>query len=330
MNRLKTWLATMLCAAMCLWLTALGITSSTAYSQESAQIVVRGRSSIQIVEIDQGLIKNVPSTRSGDEDPICLPNGKGIVFVRYTKYGRDAARELFIVDQQQKQPTQLTFEMNAKMPSAAPDGERLAYVSHKTKQVYVVRIDTRQTTQLTTTFGGVGPWAPVWSPDRRRLALAYFEKDSYRTSFHVLDTRTQQLITISTPPAWAPNAWSPWSRDGTKLALGGMSRTIIVDISTGQPRIIRDFPGLVEDLQWSPDGTRLAFTQGEEGKYCDDVYVMDLQSGVRKRVSPWFLEYRCFHGPRWSPDSTKLAFLGYSSRGDMNPFPWPIHISDQV
>jgi Tol biopolymer transport system component len=220
--------------------------------------------------------------------------------------------------------------MNVSVPCATPDGERLAYVSYKTKQVYVVRIDTRQTTQLTTTFGGFGPRTPVWSPDGKRLALAYFEKDVYRTSFHVLDTLTRQLVTIPTPPALAPNTWSPWSPDGTKLALGGMSQTIIVDASTDQPRITRDFPRFVEDLQWSPDGTRLAFTQWEDGKYCDDVYVIDLQSGARKRVSPWFLEYRCFHGPRWSPDSTKLAFLGYSSRGDMNPLPWPIHISDHV
>jgi hypothetical protein len=99
----------MLCTVMRLWLTALGITSTTAYSAESAQILVRGSSAIQVVEIDRGLIKNVPLTRHGDEDPICLPDGKGIVFVRYTKYGRDAARELFIIDQQQKQPTQLTY-----------------------------------------------------------------------------------------------------------------------------------------------------------------------------------------------------------------------------
>jgi Tol biopolymer transport system component len=160
--------------------------------------------------------------------------------------------------------------------------------------------------------------------------LAYFEKVSYRTLFHVLEMLTRQLITIPTPLAFAPNTWSPWSPDGTKLALGGMSRTIIVDVSTDQPRIIRDFPGYVESLHWSPDGTKLAFTQGEEGKYCDSVYVMDLQSGARKRVNPWFLEYRCFHGPRWSPDSTKLAFLGYFSRGDMNPFPWPSTIFDEV
>lgn len=149
---------------------------------------------------------------------------------------------------------------------AAPDGNQLAYVSNKNKQVYVVRIDTRQSTQLTTTFGGVdwaGPRVPVWAPDGKRLALAYFEKDSYGTSFHVLDTLTRRLVTLPTPPAVAPITWSPWSPDGNKLALGGMNRTIIVDVSTDQPRVIREFTEYTQNVHWSPDGTKLAFTRGE-------------------------------------------------------------------
>lgn len=57
---------------------------------------------------------------------------------------------------------------------------------------------------------------------------------------------------------------------------------------------------------------------------------MDLQTGIAKRVNPWFLEFRCFHGPRWSPDSNKLAFLGYFSRGDMSLWPWPDTSFDQL
>jgi Tol biopolymer transport system component len=111
-----------------------------------------------------------------------------------------------------------------------------------------------------------------------------------------------------------------------------MQRTSIIDLAGDPPRIVRDYPGYGEGVHWSTDGTKLAFTQGEEGKYCDSIYVLDLQSGAKKRVRPWSLfgPRVCFHGPSWSPDSKMLAFLGYVSRGDMNPLPWPNDISDQL
>ena len=152
-----------------------------------------------------------------------------------------------------------------------------------------------------------------------------------QNSFYILDTVTRRLITIPMPPGIGgfPVTWSPWSPDGTKLSpdIPGM---IIVDVTSDPPRTIQVFTEKVGEVHWAPDGTKLAFTQGEEGKYCDNVYVMDLQSGVRTRVSPWFLERRCFHGPSWSPDSKMLAFLGYYSRGDMSILPWPATISDQL
>lgn len=314
---------------------AVVITSWRRSSADSAEIVVTRSSTIRVVEIDRGLTKDF-ATPGRSENSICLPNGKGIAFVAPVKYGRDFARELLLMEPQQKKPTQITSDMDVRLQfSVAPDGEQLAYVSNKTKQVYVVRVDTRQSAQLTTALGGVssfstGAASPVWSPDGKRLAFAYFERDTYRTSFHVLDTLTRRLVTIPSPPATAPITWSPWSPDGTKLVLGGMPRTIIVDVMSDPPRIIREFPGYVQDVHWSPDGTKLAFTQGEEGKYCDSVYVLDLQSGSTKRVSPWFLERRCFHGPSWSPDSKMLAFLGYYSRGDMSLLPWPATIFDQL
>ena len=323
------WLSAIPRLIVSLWLASLAPITSIAHSTESTQIVVTGGSAVQLVDTYHGLIKDIFASRSGDLSPVCLPTGAGIAFVR----GVGPGRELFVYDLRQKQPVQITFEMDVRIRfSVSPDGEHLAYVSNRTKQVYVVRIDNRQSMQLTTNFVGVdwgGPQAPVWSPDGKRLAVGYFERDSYQTSFHVIDITTRRVTPIPTPPANAPLNWSPWSPDSTKLALGGMGRTIIVDVSNDQPRTIREVTGYVRNVNWSPDGTKLAFEQGKEGRYCDDVYVLDLRSGGTKRVNPWFLEYRCFHGPTWSPDSKSLAFLGYFSRGDLSLF-GPDTISDQL
>lgn len=313
---------------------ALLVTSWQRSSADSAEIVVTRTSTIRVVEIDRGLTKDFASPRGG-ENPICLPNGKGIVFVRGVTFGRDFSRELFLLEPRQKEPTQITFDMNVNLQfSVAPDGEQLAYISGSTKQIHVMRIGTRQSTQFTTILGEAqaGFQTSAWSPDSKRLALAFYQWNSQHNSFHILDMLTRRLVTIPTPPGMADPSitWSPWSPDGTKLAFGGIPGTIIVDITGDQPHISQEFPEKVQDVHWSPDGAKLAFTQREEEKYCDSVYVMDLKSGVRRRVSPWFLERRCFHGPTWSPDSKRLAFLGTFSRPDMSILPWPATISDQL
>ena len=107
--------------------------------------------------------------------------------------------------------------------------------------------------------------APVWSPDGKRLALAYFERMPYETSFHVLDTVTRQVVAIPFTPANLPDTWSPWSPDGTKLMLGAMGRTMIVDVANNPARLVREVTGYLRNIHWSPDGTKLAYEYGKEG-----------------------------------------------------------------
>ena len=165
------------------------------------------------MEIDRGLTKDLAFPRGG-ENPICLPNGKGIIFVRAVKFGRDFARELLLLEPLRKEPTQITFDMNVRLQfSVAPDGEQLAYVSNKTKQVHVMRLDTRQSTPITTISGGVKEGSQTlmaWSPDSRRLVLMLHESDQ-QNSFYILDTVTRRLITIPMPPGIGgfPVTWSP-------------------------------------------------------------------------------------------------------------------------
>jgi Tol biopolymer transport system component len=329
------------CGFLILSLVAIPATTAGANPANSGQVVAIGRSTIQLIDIPSGWTKDV--LRSDGYNPICLANGKGIAFVRTATYGPGSAQEIFVLYPHQKTAAQVTFDMDARGPtSASADGEQLAYVSYKTNQLYVVRIDTRVSTQLTTTLtrkrnNGASPsaFAPVWSPDGKRLAFAYSDNVSRGEFFRVLDIDTGRLVTIHVPLARLPIAWSPWSPDGTRLALGGLWLRI-VDVSADEPSIVREFrgnddpPGEILDVNWSPDGTKLAFTQSPHGGTCDRIYVMDIESGVSRKVSSSFFEYRCFGAPRWSPGSDLLAFIGRSSRGDMSLLPWPPNIFGEL
>jgi len=100
-----------------------------------------------------------------------------------------------------------------------------------------------------------------------------------------------------------------WSRDGTRLAfsvtsLGGTPRfngVHIVDLKTGldrwQPTYLRGHP---VDLEWSPDGSKLAFASAGW------IYVMDVETFRERPLATW--GSGSDSSPSWSPEGTRLAF----------------------
>jgi dipeptidyl aminopeptidase/acylaminoacyl peptidase len=90
-----------------------------------------------------------------------------------------------------------------------------------------------------------------------------------------------------------------WSPDSQRIAVALVSSLEIVDAETGAITVVLPrFEGLVNDVQWSPDGTRIAFV-GAEGVYT-----------VRTDGSALHLLAGGGFSPAWSPDSRRIAFVG--------------------
>src|SRR5262245_25256953 len=115
MKLLKRSFFIIACMVVFLFFSLLPVRNPNSYSSDNGQIVAIGSDKIQIIEIDGSRAKDVYSGIGDNVNPICLANGNGTVFARGVKSGRDAARELFLLEAKQKEPIQITFDMNVRI-----------------------------------------------------------------------------------------------------------------------------------------------------------------------------------------------------------------------
>src|SRR5437667_511962 len=185
---------------------------------------------------------------------------------------------------------------------------QIAFVSERdgAKELFVMDYDGYNTRRLT--FDASLNLAPVWSPDRRRLAFVTYRKGD-DPQIEALDLITGARRTLVALPGL--NITPDWSPSGEELAFAttrdGNSEIYKVDKSG------RRFERLTEhgaaDLAptWSPTGRELAFTSDRGGT--PQIYLMSAD-GTNVRA----LTYPDRHGSYnssavWSPKGNWLAYV---------------------
>jgi hypothetical protein len=104
-----------------------------------------------------------------------------------------------------------------------------------------------------------------------------------------------------------------WSPDGTKIAFSGLESRGSPDDNyeiyvmnaadgSGVTRLTHDVAYDSDSPNWSPDGTKIAFSNQERDTATEEIYVMNAEdgSGLTKLSEG--------ANPSWSPDGTKIAF----------------------
>src|SRR6185503_19519322 len=233
------------------------------------------------------------------------PNGGAVAYlVTETDWKNDNfVSHLWIVNADGSDPRQLTRgEKSDGQPRWSPDGKWIAFTTSRVDnkaQIFVIRPDGGEAQQLTKNEGGVQSFA--WSRDGRAIAFVANEsspaaKDRKNTfaDFEVVrrDYTHAHLFTFDVASA-------------LQAPVEGTQRTRGAEYS-------------VNDLAWSPDGTRIAFAaqlnpdlvQGGSS----DIYVLSLaDNGVRKIVGLQGPD----GSPIWSPDGKQIAF---STSFERSPF----------
>jgi len=161
---------------------------------------------------------------------------------------------------------------------------------------------------------------PSYSADGSRImflrdshlwtASASGDGDEIVARVHSADDRVYRLLY---GPTWAP--------EGTRIAfvrvhdtgIGLRSRSdvyddllVVLDLRTGEERTLLE-TGILTDLSWSPDGTRLAYGTGR------GIWTVPASGGVPEELTRPEGVYDRDSEPDWSPDGRRIAFTRYRS-----------------
>lgn len=196
------------------------------------------------------------------------PDGSGAWGLRFTRIGRGA-------------------------PAWAPDGSAIAFTE---ENVYGIFVSDPDGTAVRALVQFVGAANPAWAPDGQTVAF----DDGSRVYTVGVDGTGVSAVVQGTHPTWSP--------DGRSVAYADLAGDIsVIDLGTGVPTRITDYPGFDGSPAWSPSGDSIAYVTDRDGT--DALYTMrpDGTRQTRITVGPY-----ADHEPAWSPDGTQLAFV----RGD--------------
>jgi Tol biopolymer transport system component len=229
----------------------------------------------------------------------------------------DASFEIYTMNPDGSNRTNVSNHENFESsPTWSPDGTKLVFVSlggeDSDLQIYTMNADGSDQTNVSN--NGADDFGPVWSPDGTKIA--FVSRRDGNNEIYVMNangfnqTRLTNNAAGDSTPAWSP--------DGTRIAFvsyrdGHLSRfgDPIPEIynmnSDGSNQTnISNSPGVDDDPEWSPDGTRIAFHSRRLAECGGEIYVMNADGSNQTCLIE---AGGSTDSPEWSPDGSKIAYV---------------------
>jgi Tol biopolymer transport system component len=197
------------------------------------------------------------------------------------------------------------FDVN---PAWSPDGNKLAFTSHRdnTIAIYIIDLTSGELRSFSRTKRS--PTQPDWSPDGERIA--YIDNPAHPgIDYELFVTNSvgstpQQLTDTAGYQTYAAPDWSP---DGSRLCVAsnenGNFDIFLIDPDGSNLQQLTFSDADERAPTWSPDGTRIAFESNRDGNW--DIYVMNADGSDIQRITD---DPGNDQAPAWSPDGSRLAF----------------------
>jgi dipeptidyl aminopeptidase/acylaminoacyl peptidase len=238
-------------------------------------------------------------------DPQLSPDGTRVVY-SLASASRDldrATSQVWLSNLDGSEPRRLSWAGDRNREARwSPDGRHIAFVSDRLKDssgLFVLPADgPGEARELTHHRRSIGQLA--WSPDGRSIA--------YTTTFdpHNPDEEPQ-------PEGRAPNVRVTrrldYKQDNRGWVNDVRSQVFVVDLTSGERRMLTHEPDDVTYPQWSPDGRALAARISVDNGIHAYLGLIDARSGQTRRIGP---EEGNVGVWAWSPRGDRVLFAGSS------------------
>ena len=197
-------------------------------------------------------------------------------------------------------------------PRLSSDGRRLLYISDAegSPQLYVMWMDTRQTSRLTHLTRA--PSNPAWSPDGKWIAFTQF-----------VPGKRQPMVQLPSPPEGAK--WAPlpreiqsvqYRRDGQGLVEEGNVQLFLLNEDGGTPRQLTRGEYNSGPPVWLPESAGILISSNRSPNWEyepreSEIHEVSVTGQIRtltRRKGP-------DSDPAVSPDGRTIAYTGYDDQG---------------
>lgn len=232
-------------------------------------------------------------------------DGSGAIGYRTSKIGEtcDGVLQFDLQEEQEQEIGCLETALSDEAFSWAPDGTRYAFAVRQAAFTSIVIANSEGKIMLRRDVTNT-VWGMAWGPDSNLLAASVDGRDGLL----IFSEAGLRAALPTTAAAYGRPAWSP---DGRQIAFlctdEQQIRVCTLHVDGSGFRQI-DFPPEVpyikKDLQWSPEGSRLAFVAVQPSGF-NDIFLIDLESGGVQQLT---FDPAGDSDPRWSPDGTAIVF----------------------
>jgi Tol biopolymer transport system component len=241
-------------------------------------------------------------------------------------------------------PAALAASATGSPPTASADqarsvtNGRLAFLANtaEQRQLFTIKPDGSDLTQLTHVSGGSIDYGDAWAPDGS--SLLYVVSATRDVIYRIAsDGSGARKLSPPCTDQCLGDDYPDYNHTGTKIAFertygpiknnsasGGSGIYTMNSDGTGLRQLTQrseSHPSEDHKATWSPDGNHLAFARlndTAQPKGLAAIFVVDANGGDPHRLTPWPL---IAGDPKWSPDGTRILFNSYDQSAGEPPIP---------
>ena len=244
----------------------------------------------------------------GDHRPMISPDGTEVVFMS----SRTGDWELYLMNIDGSGVRQLTDHPGWDGYAVwAPDGTGFIFdrEANGVKAAYKYDLIRDEAVPFIA-IEGAWPAVNSWSPSGNTLVL-FVDRDNSRDLYFADADGTNIRVLMETPDENEHDAH--FSPDGVNLAyavdLGDAgARLDVLNLQTDDLFNFVESTGYLYGLAWSPDGTKIAYTDTRDGD--QELFILDFGTGEIDQLTD---NQDVDHMPVWMPDGEALLFTSYRS-----------------